>query len=590
MEEFGAKPLGSTGSSVRVWAPNATAVGVIGDFCNWDEATSVPLSAVGGGFWEGIVARLTANGRYELLLTRGDGNVQHRMDPAARDTDHSALDNWHNKSSVVDTVHAWTGFTTPAFDDLIVYQCHVGSFCGYRDGHVAASEVASFAQFATKLRYIRELGFNAIQLLPVQEFRADRSWGYNPSFYFALESAYGRPADLRALVDACHATGLAVLFDVVYNHISDDDSSFFHFDEIADGTRDSYLGNHRTQWGWAPAFWRKGIKDFFVANLGMYLGEYNGDGVRFDATRAIEDAAGWNADGWRFMQHLTGRARHLYPGKYLVAEHLPDHESIVSSAGFHATWVNEPFERICRALGGADPLGNIAASIGNDFGPGRAYPYSWNTVKYLMGAHDECGDMKGGRTDHRYFVERFGGRHNWYARAKARMAWALNVGAKGTPMMFMGNECHMPGYWHDGWDENGDHRFDWSIAGDWMGMGMRHLVQAANQVRWAHPALRNGHLQITHRDPNGIVAFKRWNDSGDLVLVVVNASDASYGGHGYGVETGHPGRWQQILCSQDAWFGGWDGAGNAYHEPWTQSDGRIYVNIPQWSVTMFRLA
>jgi 1,4-alpha-glucan branching enzyme len=234
-------------------------------------------------------------------------------------------------------------------------------------------------------------------------------------------------------------------------------------------------------------------------------------------------------------------------------------------------------------------LGNIERLICNAFGPGRTYTYSWNTITYTMGSHDECGDNDNGRKDKRHFVERFGGRGNWYARAKARMAWALNAASKGTPMLFMGSECHLDGYWHDGPDLNGDHRFDWSIAGDPIGMSMRRLVQAANQIRWDHPALRNGDLGVTHRDPSGVIAFKRWNNSGDVVLAVVNASDMSYTDTSYGVVTGQAGRWQQILCSQDAWFGGWHGAGNAFHDPWTQADGRIYVNVPQWSVMMFRL-
>ncbi len=169
------------------------------------------------------------------------------------------------------------------------------------------------------------------------------------------------------------------------------------------------------------------------------------------------------------------------------------------------------------------------------------------------------------------------------------MAWALNVAARGTPMMFMGGECHLDGYWHDGWDANGDHRFDWSIAGDAIGMAMRYLVRAANETRRANPALRNGELEVTHRDPSGVVAFKRWNGGGDVVLVIVNASDRPYTDASYGVRTGQTGRWQQILCTQDAWFGGWDGAGNAFYEPWTQPDGNIYVNVPHWSVTMFKL-
>lgn len=146
------------------------------------------------------------------------------------------------------------------------------------------------------------------------------------------------------------------------------------------------------------------------------------------------------------------------------------------------------------------------------------------------------------------------------------------------------------GYWHDGKDRRGDHRFDWAIAGDGHGMEMRHLVTAANRTRRRNPALRSDNMIICHEDHhNGVLAFKRWRDD-NLVLSVVNLGDNDFGNHGYGVETGgQHGRWTQILCTQDAAFGGWDGAGNAFHEPWTQSDGRIYINLPKWSVLMFRL-
>jgi 1,4-alpha-glucan branching enzyme len=586
---FGVEPRGA-GSFVRVFATNAIGVAVIGDFNSWDEAAPAPLASAGDGFWEATVPGMVAGSEYQLLITRGDGEVKHRLDVAARDTRHSSLDNWHNKSKVVDPTFDWTPFNTPVFDDLILYQCHVGSFSGHRDGLIAPGDVASFDLLQTKLDYITKLGFNGLALLPVQEFRADRSWGYNPSFFFALESAYGSPAELRKLVDACHQRGLAVIFDVVFNHISNDDSSFYHFDEQADGNGDSYLGDYpSTPWGPAPAFWRQGIKDFFLANMHMYLEEYRGDGLRFDSTRTMENTRGWGDDGWKFMQHLTWEGKRRFPGKYFIAEHIGDHDSIIHSAGFHATWVKEPFDRLQGALNGNDPVGNLEALVGTSFGPGRVYAYSWNVIKYLLGSHDECGDLKNGDEGKRHFVQRFGGRDNWYARAKARLAWALNAATSGTPMMFMGGECHQPGYWHDGRDQHGDHRFDWSIAGDWMGMGMRLLVEAANKTRWSNPALRSGGLEVTHRDPSGVLAFKRWNNAGNVVLVVVNASDVSYTGTTYGVATGQAGRWTQILCSQDAWFGGWDGAGNAYHEPWTQADGRIYVNVPKWSVTMFRL-
>jgi 1,4-alpha-glucan branching enzyme len=105
-----------------------------------------------------------------------------------------------------------------------------------------------------------------------------------------------------------------------------------------------------------------------------------------------------------------------------------------------------------------------------------------------------------------------------------------------------------------------------------------------------HPALRNGFFEITHEDySNNILAFKRWNNEGDVLLVVINAGDNTFTDHSYGLNTRQNGQWQQILCSQDSEFGGWHGAGNAYYDPYNHDDNRIYINIPQWSVLVFRL-
>ena len=112
-----------------------------------------------------------------------------------------------------------------------------------------------------------------------------------------------------------------------------------------------------------------------------------------------------------------------------------------------------------------------------------------------------------------------------------------------------------------------------------------------NHLRWENLALRSDTLIVTHEDNhNQVVAFKRWQD-GNLILTVVNLGETSFENHSYGVLTDNQqGRWTQILCSQDADFGGWQGAGNAYYQPHTQSDGRIYINLPKWSVVIFRLS
>lgn len=588
-KNFGAKVLSPRATLFRVWAPNARQVDVVGDFNQWQPGVT-PLNSEDEGFWTGTVQGIGPGELYKYAITKHDGEIKYRIDPATRDTQDSRVNNIHNHGLVVDTKHAWHAFNTPLFDGLIAYQCHIGSFCGRNDGMHRDNWVATLQDVHLKLDYIRALGFNAIALLPIQEFRFDRSWGYNPSFYYALESAYGRPEDLIGFVDLCHRKGIAVIFDVVYNHISNSDSSFWNFDEHSQTGRGSYLSDFATPWGLAPAFWEKSIKKFFLANMGMYLNEYNGDGLRFDATRYIEYNRGLGNDGWSFMQYLTHMAKEHYPGKFLIAEHLPEHDSIVHSAGFHATWCKMAYDRFRRAMNGNNPVDNIKSLVGKDLGDGQRYPYNHSLVKYLLGSHDECGDDDHGRKRHRYFVEHYGGRDNWHARAKARLGWALNIASQNTPMLFMGNECLMWGYWHDGGDDHGDHRFDWSIAGDHHGIPMRKLIFAANTVRWEHPALRSGHLQVTHEDHhNDVLAFKRWNHEGDVVLIVVNCGEQNFVRHEYGVQTGQTGRWQQILCTQDKEYGGWEGAGNAYYQPWTQGDGKIYVNLPKWSLVMFKL-
>ena len=581
------------GVEFRVWATNATAVKVFGDFNNWDHTTAISLDGVGDGYWEATTDQAHAGSFYRLLLRRKDNKWDDLLDPAARDTLDSRADTKSNHGIVVDPTYDWSPWHTPAFDDLIMYQCHVGSFSGRNDGLDHEDHVASIQDASTNLDYIRSMGFNAIALMPIQEFRSDRSWGYNPAQFFAPESAYGKPEDFRAFVDLCHQKGMAVIFDVVYNHVtSDDDNVFREFDQDSDdNNRTSYMSDVETQWGGRSlAIWKQPIKDFFLENMRMYFEEYNADGLRFDSTRTLEANHGWDADGWQFMQYLTSRGKELFPGKFLIAEHVPAESVIITSAGFHATWVKEAYDHARSALSGQNVIDNLARTVPSSFGYGQDYPYSWSTIRYLLGSHDDCGDMKNGDTGHRYLVELLGGRDNWYARAKCRLAWALNAAVQGLPMLFMGGECHMPGYWHDGQDNNGDHRFDWDVAGDPIAMPMRRLVAAANQARWDHPALRSGALAITHYDiRNGVLAFRRWNNEGDVVLVVVNAGEQSFGDKSYNVVVGQSGRWQQFLCSQDAAFGGWDDAGNAYYEPWTEGDGTIAINLPKWSVSMFRL-
>jgi 1,4-alpha-glucan branching enzyme len=456
--------------SFRVWAPNAKSVTVVGDFTQWSKR-GVKLAPEGNGYWSADVAEVSAGQAYKFVIENAGGSANNpggtfwRVDPYARE-----VQNLQSNANgyIVDPTFTFTPFQTPRFENFVLYQLHIGTFAGLNDEAPVDPDTreAMFVDIIPKLNYIRALGFNALALLPVGQMGLRIGEGYSPTNWFAPDEYYGSPTALRQLVEAAHQTGLAVIFDMVYNHASTRDNRYWEFD-------------------------------------------------------------GMNFDGGIYFE------------------------------------------------GGGDT------------------PFGWNLVRYPLGSHDEIADLSGGLIpEYRYFIEKVGGRENWYARAKARVGWALAVALPGNPMLFMGTECHMWGYWSPNSDANGDHRFDWKLAGDRIGLEMRRMVKDANNVRWRHPALRSDTAQWTFADSTDqIVAFKRWDGKGDTILTVVNLSDGQWEHGEYGIRTGDTtGTWEEIFNSQSPRYGGWDGAGNYGARKSVQNDTKIYINLPKWSVLMFRKA
>ncbi|MCJ7603689.1 MAG: alpha-amylase family glycosyl hydrolase [Desulfobulbaceae bacterium] len=604
--------LAENGYFFRVWAPHASEVQLIGNFnalYNNGALGVHYLTKDTDDYWFGFVPGAAAGNLYKYALLNpggpdNNGGWIYRLDPLCKDSKHSynggSLNEQaslsYNASIIVDPTYAWAPFNSPSYNDYIIYQLHIGSFAGMNDGlsmagHGGDGKVAWLSDVETKLQYIRDMGFNAIELLPVCEFSRDRSWGYNIALYNTPESAYGSPDQLRHFVNEAHKKGLAVIFDLVWNHDGPQDSSLYEFDGYYKDGGIYREGGWDTNWGRGPAWWKQEVQDFFFENARMFIEDYKADGLRFDHTASM--------DGMK-LKEVIWRVRSTYPGKYLIAEHGDGDPWITTTGNFDATWSGKVHHEFQRACNDQDPVNKIEGILG-----WTGYAHPWNIIKYLTGCHDDIGDQGNGNAEdgltnwdkrHRYFSDLFGGRDNWYARAKCRLGWALNVTMPGTPMMFMGTEWHFNppwGYWHDGSDDNGDHRIDWTTASDATGNQMRALVTVANAIRWQNQALRSDTLIVTQKDvDNNVIAFKRW-DGSNVVLTIVNISDKNWleGENGrYGISTdGQAGTWSQILCTQDAAFGGWDGAGNAYYNPVTQADGKIYVNLPKYSVVVFKM-
>ncbi|HEY4321628.1 MAG TPA: alpha-amylase family glycosyl hydrolase [Gemmatimonadales bacterium] len=586
---FGAT-LDATGCHFRVWAPHAARVAVTGDFNKWNDPGAA-LASHDDGSWSGHVAGARVGQEYLYIIDNRGGDEfdagakgLRRIDPWARDMRHAS-----GNAIIVDVAAelrssglADDPFDTPAPADWLIYQVHVGSFAGRGDGiDTGPNTTASYPQFEEKLSYIRSMGFNAIALLPVQENPGDGNEGYGPAHLFAPESSYGTPLQLRHMIRAAHDAGLAVLFDVVWNHLNDIDNRLWNFDGMNREGGIYFEGGQRSPWGPRLALWKREVRDMVLGAARMCFEEYHVDGLRLDAADEIATEL---LD--ELIQMVRGNP--MWSGKMMIAEwsgnDMASWDRVIEQLNFDRVWaLGDPyhFREAVDEVVHPDPATRVAEATGV-----LELPHAAWRIRYLLGSHDNAHDNEDGkRGRYRHFVELFGGRENWHARAKARLAWALCIALPGTPMCFMGSEFQHPGYWHPRFDANpghGDHRLNWQYAGDPIGLEMRDLVTAANALWWHYPSLRSADLQIVHINPDsGVLAFGRPGGVGSGVLVVTNLSETSWPDTSYRLPLADDGRsWRVVLDSQAAEHGG-DGLGHP--DEMRTADGVLSLTIPRWS-------
>jgi maltooligosyltrehalose trehalohydrolase len=266
---IGAQPT-VDGVRFRVWAPNAQQVEIV-RYEGERPVTNYLLAAEGDGYFSGNLSDITVGARYMYRLDGGEP----RPDPAARFQPEGV----HGPSLVIDphtfrwSDTAWRGV---GLNDLVIYELHVGT----------ATTEGSFAALIARLDALRDLGVTAVELMPLADFPGARNWGYDGVALYAPARAYGTPDELRQLVDAAHGRGLAVLLDVVYNHLGPDGNYLREF------SRDYFTERHHTPWGAAlnvDGHNSRPVRDFFIHNALYWAHEFHIDGLRLDATHAIID-------------------------------------------------------------------------------------------------------------------------------------------------------------------------------------------------------------------------------------------------------------------------------------------------------------
>jgi maltooligosyltrehalose trehalohydrolase len=291
--KFGTQML-PAGARFRLWAPFSNAVSLK----IYDLELVVPMRAASRGWYEIEVKEARAGMRYRFVLENGE----EVPDPASR----FQPDDVEGPSEIVDPrAYAWgdRGWRGRPWEEIIIYEVHIGTF----------TPEGTFRAAINKLDHLVELGVTALQIMPIADFPGRWNWGYDGAHLFSPDSSYGRPEDLKALVDAAHRRGLSVFLDVVYNHF---------------GPKGNYLqvyaplmnADHQTPWGPAINFDAEGsaaIRDFISANARYWLNEYRFDGLRFDAVHEIRDYGPRHV-----LQDIAEQVRASTDGRYihLVAE------------------------------------------------------------------------------------------------------------------------------------------------------------------------------------------------------------------------------------------------------------------------------
>lgn len=546
----------------NVWIPNSTDNDSL-NVCveHHGKLIEIPLarSITAPEYWsvrlESQQGGLPGNQYWYKLCREGK---EHRFaDLAARAVDYTIrpntliIETMTCKGLIVDSDYPWQNLNFSCQrQELIIYQLH---FAGFVKSSTTVSLIKQAEQLLT---HIRNLNFTAIQLLPTQAFsnkNVTATGGYDPAYYFAPCKEYGTPQELREFVDKAHSLGLAVLFDVVFNHLPIHGNCFWQ-----EPYRSAFVSQEETPWGRKPNFKHKEVRNFFLQNLLMYINEYQADGFRFDCPARIlqsEDKDSQQA-GQAFLTEISSKLSTI--GSKSI--HLITEQFIADKCpGFHAAMFKQGQQHFAQAYrklitaiesGSSKLLSGLLAEIITATSQ-QVY------VNYLLGAHDEYAQKNGG-----YFAELF--KNKQLAKTLSMLSWCINVTLPGIPMLYMGTELLQSGYRGLGFT------IDWEAKNELLSQDMQALVKDINDLRLHHSPLNSGSATILYQE-DSVMAYLR-SHAPENIMVVVNFANKPFNNyqlnlaqkinnsatkHAETITILKPGQqWCSFFCSQARKYGG----------------------------------
>jgi len=552
------------GTSFAVWAPNAEAVRVVGDFNHWQGTPHAMRQLGTSGVWELFVPGVVGGQRYKYEILQKDGSWRQKADPVAKGTETPPA----TASVVVESSYTWHDQAwldrrtsgNPHNGPMSVYEVHLGSWrqgLGYRD----------LADQLTE--YVVAMGFTHVELMPVAEHPFGGSWGYQVSSYYAPTARFGHPDDFRHLVDRLHQAGIGVLLDWVPAHFPKDEWALGRFDGTPLYEHPDPLLGEQPDWGtFVFNFGRNEVRNFLVANATYWLEEFHVDGLRVDAVASMlyldysRTAGQWrpnvhggreNLEAIRFIQEANATAYRRTPGILMIAEESTAWPGVTARTdagglGFglkwNMGWMNDTLRYLAE-----EPINRRYHH--NEITFSLVYAFSEQFMLPL--SHDEVVHGKGS------LVYKMPG-DDWQRFANLRALLAYQWSHPGKQLLFMGSEFGQTSEWSEG------RSLDWHLLDHGPHQGVSRLVGDLNRFYRGEPALwaldeqPAGFEWIDSQDAgHNVLSYVRRDGTGRTVVVVVNFAGTAHEGYLQGLP--HAGVWREALNTDAQVYGG-SGAGN----------------------------
>lgn len=545
-----------TGTTFRVWAPNASSVYVPGEFNLWSTTANPLGKELTNGSWTGVwsadVPGAVAGQQYKYFINyNGAGIWKH--DPRARLVTFSGGNSGANDIIYDPAAFNWNGdsLTPPALNDLFIYELHMGTF-------PPGASPSRFLSATNKLDYLKSLGVNAVEIMPVAEFPGDASWGYDPAQPFAVENiGYGGTDGLKTFVQAAHARGIAVFLDVVHNHYGPSDLDMWNFDgwagtnSVGGGGIYFYESNTNLQitpYGdTRPNFASNQVCSFIQDSFSMWMDECHIDGFRWDTPNLMmhDNQNNYLPLAGNLINAINGIVHTNNSGRISIAE------DVYNYIGFDSAWDTSYPGYFTPVLTNTSDAGRNMLVVENAVQNAVRYGVAASSLRVaFLESHDVVGDLNGGL---RLVTAIDPVTPNSYrARKLSTLGAAVTLTAPGVPMIFQGQEML----------EN--QAFDSSRLVDWTKTNTysyivqfyRDLIGARRDAKGYTPGLEGDQCAVYVTDNTSkLVAFRRWKSSAPLEDTVVVANFSSNTLNNYSLSFPAAGTWYTHLNSDSTNYG-----------------------------------